>query len=104
VFFRVRLDVHYTILLGNNNRSRLLGGVTLLGNNLVGNAIQITLSNGAQFAATLWVLLHQTGMLQSLQSLAGSTISGTAEMGWMHTVAFAATIDFGNGTDASWTA
>lgn len=95
---------HNQNLLGNNNRTSLLSGVTLLGDNLVCNAIQITLANGAQFAATLGVLLDETGMFESLECLAGSTVGGTAEVRWVHTVALATTIDFGDGANASWTA
>lgn len=95
---------HNQNLLGNNNRTSLLSGVTLLGDNLVCNAIQITLANGAQFAATLGVLLDETGMFESLECLAGSTVGGTAKVRWVHTVALATTIDFGDGANASWTA
>lgn len=76
----------------------------MLGDNLVGNAIQITLANGAQFAATLGVLLDETGVFEGLERLAGSTVGGTAEVRWVDTVALATTIDFGDGANASWTA
>lgn len=50
------------------------------------------------------MLLDQTGVLQGLQSLAGSTVGGAAEVRGVDTVALASAVDLGDRTDSSGTA
>lgn len=99
---------HKTItLLGH--RSRLfrhndggngsLGGGTLLGHDLIRDAIQIALALRRQLAATVGVLLNQLDALQRLQSFARIAVSAAAEVRRMDTVAFAATVHLGDGTN-----
>lgn len=90
-------------LFGDENGSGgSLDGSTLLDHNLVCNAIKIPLALWGEGTATIWVLLDQTDSLQRLQSLAGTAVSGLAEVRWVHAVTPAATVDFGDGTNTGW--
>ena len=90
--------------LGQDDGSSLLARLTLLLQNLVRDAVQVALALGGQLAATLGQLLNQTDRLQGLQSLASDSGGGAAVVRWVHTVAPAAAVDAGHGSNASWVA
>lgn len=79
--------------LGQDDRSGLLARLTLLGQHLVRDTIQVALSLRGQLAATLGQLLDQADRLQGLQGLAGDSGGSPTVVGRVHSVAPAASVD-----------
>jgi len=57
------------IILGSDNHGNWCTALSLLGHNLVGYAIQVTLSLRSQLTTTIRVPLHHVSSFQGLKSL-----------------------------------